>query len=239
MPSGAHADIVTAGETVAGSFVISGVGNITTGILSLQNDGTQSGSSFVGPGGIPNQSQGNVDTGGNPARTATPLISTLGWSSGADVGIAFAPNQQGSALGITINSLVLTLFNGSTGAALTSFPLASGSSIDFSLVGNPGTANNFFALGLSAGERAQFDAILAQNPDVAIRAGLASTMTGANAGADRLLGFDLADVTILGPSNPALIPLPASLPLFAGGLAFVGLLGWGRKRKSTASVLAA
>ncbi len=34
-------------------------------------------------------------------------------------------------------------------------------------------------------------------------------------------------------------PLPAALPLFAGGLAAMGLLGWRRKRKSTVPTLAA
>jgi len=34
------------------------------------------------------------------------------------------------------------------------------------------------------------------------------------------------------------VPIPSALPLFAGGLAAMGLLGW-RKRKSTTSVLAA
>jgi len=44
-------------------------------------------------------------------------------------------------------------------------------------------------------------------------------------------------VNISGVAPPP-IPLPASLPLFASGLGALGLLGWHRKRKSTASVLA-
>jgi hypothetical protein len=46
------------------------------------------------------------------------------------------------------------------------------------------------------------------------------------------------DQSISNLGTPPAIPLPASLPLFAGGLCCIGLLGWRRKRKSTASVLA-
>ena len=50
------------------------------------------------------------------------------------------------------------------------------------------------------------------------------------------LGFSgLAPIV---PPTPE-IPLPASFPLFASGLAGMGLLGWRKKRKSTASILAA
>jgi len=33
----------------------------------------------------------------------------------------------------------------------------------------------------------------------------------------------------------AIIPLPASLPLFAGGLGLLGLLGWRKRRKAAAA----
>jgi hypothetical protein len=39
--------------------------------------------------------------------------------------------------------------------------------------------------------------------------------------------------------NAASTPLPASLPLLAGGLSVMGLLGWRRKRKNAAAIAAA
>lgn len=40
-----------------------------------------------------------------------------------------------------------------------------------------------------------------------------------------------------GPTSPGTTPLPASLPLFAGGLGALGVLGWRRKKKAaTASI---
>ena len=37
--------------------------------------------------------------------------------------------------------------------------------------------------------------------------------------------------------NPVATPLPATLPLFAGGLGALGLLGWRRKRKAQAGTV--
>jgi len=37
-----------------------------------------------------------------------------------------------------------------------------------------------------------------------------------------------------GDFGPAVVPLPAALPLFAGGLGLLGLLGWRRKRAASA-----
>ena len=39
--------------------------------------------------------------------------------------------------------------------------------------------------------------------------------------------------------SPTATPLPAALPLFAGGLGALGLFGWRRKRKNAAVLAAA
>jgi len=39
-------------------------------------------------------------------------------------------------------------------------------------------------------------------------------------------------------STVSAVPIPATLPLFASGLAGLGLLGWRRKRKTSAAIAA-
>ena len=46
----------------------------------------------------------------------------------------------------------------------------------------------------------------------------------------------LDDVTVT--STPLATPLPATLPLFAGELGAMGLFGWRRKLKNTATIFA-
>ena len=45
------------------------------------------------------------------------------------------------------------------------------------------------------------------------------------------IGFNLSGVLV---DQPSAIPLPAALPLFAGGLGLMGLLGWRKKQAATA-----
>ena len=45
------------------------------------------------------------------------------------------------------------------------------------------------------------------------------------------IGFNLSGVLV---NSPSAIPLPAALPLFAGGLGLMGLLGWRKKLAATA-----
>jgi hypothetical protein len=47
--------------------------------------------------------------------------------------------------------------------------------------------------------------------------------------------FTLGFVSMQGSSEVAATPIPTALPLFAGGLGVLGLLGWRRKRKAAAA----
>lgn len=45
---------------------------------------------------------------------------------------------------------------------------------------------------------------------------------------------DFNSVVATGGNDPAVVPLPAALPLFGTGLAMLGFFGWRRKRKAAA-----
>ena len=51
---------------------------------------------------------------------------------------------------------------------------------------------------------------------------------------DQIKDFD--DMVVRIAAAPIATPLPGALPLFAGGLGALGLLGWRRKRKAAAVV---
>jgi len=51
--------------------------------------------------------------------------------------------------------------------------------------------------------------------------------------------LDVNDPVVLDVNTVSTVPLPAALPLFATGLGALGLLGWRRKRKNTATIVAA
>jgi len=168
------------------------------------------------------------NSGGN--KTNTPTLSALGWGSGAQVGIGFNSDQTGQS-GITMNSLVLTIFNGTTPVG--TFSLASSltplqfSAADLAL--QQGNGNAVFNFGLTATEQAQFNAILAEPGSSGFFAGLASSLGCAgtpsatcqpsNDGPDSFIGFHQVPGPIVGAGVPGVI---------AGCL---GLIGLARRRR--------
>jgi hypothetical protein len=220
--------------TVAQSFVdlgSQGFGNAPR-LLTMQTNTVETGS--VTPIDVVN---GDAISGSN--KSTTPTIGSLGWNSGANVGIGFNSDQRGSSgaqAGITMQSLVLTIFNGTTPVG--SFPLdPSLTPLTFSpadLALQQGNGNAVFDFGLTVTEQAAFNVILAMSGSSGFRAGLSSQL-GCPAGAPPgcLVSNDGPD-SFIGFAQTSIVPLPGALPLFATGLVGLGLLGR-RKRKAQAS----
>ena len=223
----ARASLVLVGTNPADSFRdlgAQGFGN-SPRMLTLQTNGVEDGS--VTPVDVTN---GDAVSGAN--KSTTPTISTLGWTSGAQVGIGFNADQSNT--GITMQSLTLTIFNGTTSVG--SFSLA-GAPLTFTeadLALEPGNGSSVFDFHLTAAEQTQFNAILALSGSSGFFAGLSSQLgCPANAPAGCLVSNDGPD-SFIGFAQSAVVPLPAALPLFATGLAGLGLLGWRKKRKAQA-----
>ena len=120
-------------------------------LLTLQTSTVESG--FETPVDVEN---GNAIDGAN--KSTTPTLGALGWTSGGQVGIGFNADQNGNT-GITLQSLVLTIYNGTTSVG--SFSLASAVTFTAADLGaEPGNGNAIFLFGLDAPQQAQFNTIL-------------------------------------------------------------------------------
>jgi hypothetical protein len=229
MSSVASANLVLIGGTPEASFTDLGSQGFGAAprLLTLQTSPFESGG--VTPIDVVN---GDAISGSN--KSTTPTLGTLGWTAGNKVGIGFNSNQTGGT-GITLDTLVLTIYNGTS--AVGSFSLASPITFQaISLALQQGNGNAVFNFDLTPTEQAQFNVILAMSGSSNFRAGLSSSLgcaVGApasclpsNDGADSFIGFAQAGQPV--------VPLPGALPLFATGLVGLGLLGR-RKRKAQAS----
>ena len=224
MPSVARANLVLINGTPSASFFDLGAQGFGAAprLLTLQTTGVETGN--VTPIDVVH---GDAISGAN--KSTTPTLGTLGWTSGAQVGIGFNADQANT--GITLQSLTLTIFNGTT--ALGSFSLASPvtfTQADLAL--EPGNGTAVFDFALTAAEQAQFNTILAFAGSSGFFAGLAASLgCGAspclvsNDGPDSFVGFAQGGAT-------QVVPLPGALPLFVTGLAGLGLISWRRRKKA-------
>ena len=165
----AQANLILVGGTPQASFTdIGGQGfGAAPRMLTEQTKDLESG--FETPVDV---EHGDAIDGAN--KSNTPTLADLGWDSGAHVGIGFNSDQTGQT-GITLNTLVLTIFNGTT--PIQSFSLQS--PVQFSasdLALQQGNGNAVFKFALDATEQGQFDAIVAQPGSGGFFAGLSSSL---------------------------------------------------------------
>jgi hypothetical protein len=221
----ANANLVLFGGTVDSSFVdlgATGFGDAHR-LITLQTTPFESGS--VTP---VNVTSGDAISGAD--KSTTPTLSALGWASGANVGIGLDTNQTGGS-GITLDTLVLTVYAANGTTVLGTFSLAS--PVNFSaaqLAMQQGNGNSIFDFVLNATEQAQFNAIVALPGSGSDFAALSSSLGCAgtpsptcqvsNDGADSFLGFNQA-AAVPGPIAGAGIP----------GIMGLLLLGFARLRQ--------
>jgi hypothetical protein len=203
--------VVVPAPTVAASFTDIGAQGFGAAprMLTLQTNGIETGN--VTP---IDMVHGDAVSGAN--KSTTPTLATLGWTSGANVGIGFNSDQSGQT-GITMQSLVLTIFNGTNSVG--SFSLAPSltpltfTAADLAL--QQGNGNAVFDFGLTAAQQTQFNAIVAMSGSSGFFAGLSSSLgcpAGApagclvsNDGPDSFIGFRQVPGPIVGAGLPGLV----------------------------------
>lgn len=215
----AYADLVLVGpngqqvNSVAASFTDIGADGFghDPRLLTLQTNGVETGNAT--PVNVPN-GDAVPNSGGN--KTNTPTLGAVGWTSGSKVGIGFNSDQTGQT-GITMQSLTLTIYNGTTAVAsfnlLPSLAPLQFTAADLAL--QQGNGNAVFNFGLDATEQAQFNAILAQPGSSGFFAGLGASLgcpvgapagcQASNDGPDSFIAFAQVPAPIIGAGFPGLI----------------------------------
>jgi len=181
-------------------------------ILSLQNHGSETGGvSFNGSGDV---RVGDWSRGSN---TQTLSLADVGITQASEAGqlkIYFDVINNGS---VTVNSLVLTAFDGN-GNAVFSAQLAN--SLTLPQLGN-GQGHSDYAFGLTPDEAAQLAAAIAANPN--LRFGLSASISNTDSGPESFF---------LGRDPAAPVPEPMTILLLGTGLG--GVAAAMRKRRKTA-----
>jgi hypothetical protein len=166
-------------------------------------------------------------------KSTTPTLAALAWASGAEARIAF--NADTANTGITIDTLVMTVYNGT--AVVGSFSL--GAPVTFSLPqvqAEQGNGNGVFVFGLDPLQQNAFSQILAMPGSSGFTVGLNSSL-GCGAGAPAgCIGTNDGPDTYFGITGSA-DPVPG--PVAGAGLpgavfGSLGLMWFARRRQQRA-----
>jgi hypothetical protein len=216
----AHADLILLGATPADSFMdLGGAGfGSAPRMLTLQTNGFESG--FVTPIDVVHD---DAIAGAN--KSTTPTIGSLGWSSGSLVGIGFNTTQSGNT-GLTLDTLVLTIYNGTTAVGIFSLlsPITF-TGADLSL--QQGNGNAVFDFALDSTQQTQFNTLLGMSGSSNFRAGLSASL-GCQAGAPAsCLVSNAGPDSFVGFAQPGAVSVPdggSTLTLLGSALFAFGLL---------------
>ena len=131
----------------------------------------------------------------------TIAVSDTGWTGTQSLGIVFNPQEPGVGSGnnnITLNNLVMTIYNDTTGATVFTAPWLDG---PLSLAGLTGTGNSGYLFALNAIET---DELLSSGATGADRIGLLAYATNAQGGPETFFGTVVA-LPVPEPNSSAIL----------------------------------
>lgn len=217
--SASYASLIPLGAVPSGG---SGLGAVTTVLTFTSPASSSNETGCVGAGAGGTAITGSsvcpsaTFTGGNEQAVNNVFsTATVGFTNFGDLQLIFNASEPGSAPGITLNNLALTIYN-SAGVLQQTHTLAAPYVISdaFSGVGNAG-----FGFMLDSTEAAQANALLTANPGAVFYIAAAANASEATGG--------LETIFVRTTAAAAAVPEPVSSWLVGGGLLVLGLL---RKR---------
>ena len=218
------------------SLILGAIAALLGGTAQAQTTITWDMSGGIGPPGMKVGTTHDFTDGGititaagftTPNFTPTALFLKDARPGGDEVGLGIADPAGGDDNEITGNHAVVVNFSNAVAAGVTKM------SFDFQM-NSVTDGDSWRVFGSDAGLHGPFTDMIAHGQDENVHINLPL--------------FDFYEFTaptgdvllraVSGVKAPAAVPLPSTLPLFASGLALLGLAGWRKGRKSAAVVAA-